>query len=381
MTAAETRMTRARTALVLDHPWFGALALRLRVEPDPAATSTMATNGTMLKYSPAWVEAQTDAELRGVYAHEVLHCALLHPYRMGSRDPRRWNEAADYAVNPLLVAAGFKLPAGSLIDRAYNGMSAEQIYSALQQAPAPEQPGAGYSQPRAGEVEAAPQPAAGSPDGTPETDGPHDYTAADWQIATEQASMVAKRAGHLPGDADRAARAGRQPVIDWRAVLREFVAAAVPTDYSWARPNRRYIAAGLYLPGIVREGTPRIAVAVDTSGSVSAAMLDTFASEITGIAQECRPESIDVIYHDARIQHHESFTADDMIELHPRGGGGTDFNPVLTEVRDSAEPYAAVLMFTDLDGPATIDPGIPVLWITPAHCNRRAPFGQIVRMT
>ncbi|MGA3325888.1 MAG: hypothetical protein ABSF45_15555 [Terriglobia bacterium] len=43
------------------------------------------------------------AELEGTLAHEVLHCALGHQCRRGERDPGLWSEAADLAINPILI--------------------------------------------------------------------------------------------------------------------------------------------------------------------------------------------------------------------------------------------------------------------------------------
>ncbi len=102
------KLTRARTQLLLSHPFFGALCLRLKLFP--AAISTMATDGRRIAYGPKFVASLTPAELEGVLAHEVMHCALAHHCRRGTRDLKLWNQAADYAINYLLVANGFTLP-------------------------------------------------------------------------------------------------------------------------------------------------------------------------------------------------------------------------------------------------------------------------------
>jgi predicted metal-dependent peptidase len=57
--------------------------------------------------------------------------ALRHHTRRAGRDPRRWNEACDYAINPLLLDAGLKLPEGVLVDNRFRGLSAEEIYNRL----------------------------------------------------------------------------------------------------------------------------------------------------------------------------------------------------------------------------------------------------------
>ena len=70
----------------------------------------------------------TQAELLAVQAHESEHDARHHGTRRNGRDPIKWNEACDYAINIDLVDQGFVLPKGALLDGKYRGMSAEDIY-------------------------------------------------------------------------------------------------------------------------------------------------------------------------------------------------------------------------------------------------------------
>ena len=102
---AAERIRKARTSLLLDHPFFGSLLFRLKSE-ECRSIPTMATNGVVLRYNPAFVDTLNAATLAGVLAHEVMHPALKHHTRRAKRDPRRWNEACDYAINPLLLDAG-----------------------------------------------------------------------------------------------------------------------------------------------------------------------------------------------------------------------------------------------------------------------------------
>jgi len=133
-------MQAARTTLVLYHPFFGNLALRLELQEDPNVCA-MATNGRQLRYNPIWVEKQHASELEAVFAHEVLHCANGHPWRRDSRDPRDWNRACDYAINPILVDAGLRMPPDVLLDPRFKGLCAEQIYSTLHQTRRPKAQG------------------------------------------------------------------------------------------------------------------------------------------------------------------------------------------------------------------------------------------------
>ena len=86
------KLTRARTQLLLDQPFFGTLCLRLKLMP--GHVRTMATDGSRILYDANFVAKLTAAELQAVLAHEVLHCALGHHCRRGQRDPQVWNEAA-----------------------------------------------------------------------------------------------------------------------------------------------------------------------------------------------------------------------------------------------------------------------------------------------
>jgi predicted metal-dependent peptidase len=108
-----SRITRCRTRLLLDSPWFGSLAMRLRILETPGL-GTFATDGQSIMYDPTFAATLTDEEITGVMAHEILHCALLHPFRLGTRDRMQANIAMDYAINIELHKAGFKLPQGCI---------------------------------------------------------------------------------------------------------------------------------------------------------------------------------------------------------------------------------------------------------------------------
>src|SRR5215472_8392110 len=103
----------------------------------PGSLPTMATDGSRIVYNPIFVVQLKPVELEGTLAHAVLHCALGHQCRRGERDPELWNQAADFAINPILLGNGFTLPAGALIDPAFNDLSAEEIYARLLQRRSP----------------------------------------------------------------------------------------------------------------------------------------------------------------------------------------------------------------------------------------------------
>ena len=167
--AARARRESARrvsdciTALLRDQPFFGSLALRLPIRPDPAR-ETLASDGREIRYSPDWV-AGTDADLiKTAIGRVVLACALKHHTRRGEREPGRWQQASQLVTHGLLRDAGFKLPPDA---EAWDGISVEQAYDRL---PEPQEGGGEGSDgpPSAGDGGGAggPQPDADDDDGS-----------------------------------------------------------------------------------------------------------------------------------------------------------------------------------------------------------------------
>ena len=119
---------------MLRHPYLANAVARLPVvnASDLDWCTTMATDGYYIYVDPGFCNQITEEELTAVIAHEILHCVLGHMDRRGVRDRRSWNVAIDYAVNLLLVDAGFQLPKNGLLDRNFRGMTAEEIYDSLE---------------------------------------------------------------------------------------------------------------------------------------------------------------------------------------------------------------------------------------------------------
>ncbi len=127
--AIENKLSAARTRLILDKPFLGALVLRLPLQAaDPSWCATTGTDARKFYYNPEYIEALKAEETQFVLAHEALHCALSHFARRGHRIKHRWDIACDYAINPILLDEGLTAPPGSLVMKEYKGMTAEEIY-------------------------------------------------------------------------------------------------------------------------------------------------------------------------------------------------------------------------------------------------------------
>jgi predicted metal-dependent peptidase len=397
---AAERIRKARTTLLLDHPFFGSLLFRLKDE-ECRFIPTMATNGVVLRYNPAFVDTLNAATLAGVLAHEVMHPALQHHTRRSKRDPVRWNEACDYAINPLLLDACLILPDDVLVDPRFRGMSAEQIYNLREAEAQPKSGGEGESAQSINDdqgSESSDQTGNDSNDGLPsvpesqggigqvidapeagEDESVNEEQVREWEIAVNQAATLAQQAGKVPAGLRRTLEGAAEAKVDWRELLRCLWSDTIPADSSWMRPNRRHIWSGLYLPGVVREGVGEIAIAIDCSGSVNARQLKLFEAEIRSILEGQRPDRVHVLYFDAEVHKVDTYAVGETLHLDPIGGGGTDFGPCFAWLGERGIRPQTMVFLTDLYGTfPDYTPDYPVLWASTG--SRHAPFGSVIPM-
>lgn len=369
-------MIKARANLVMAHPFFGTLALRLKMVEDPSI-KTASCNGMSIRYNPKFVSKLPLSKVQGLIAHEVMHPAFLHHTRRGSRNKKKWNIACDYAINTILHNAGFDLPNGECLDPAYNGMTAEHIYTLL-----PDDPNDGNgNDPNDGNGNDTDPGGDGGVDDSPNSQNgggsqsQQNHEEAEWKVAVAQAAHVAKQAGNLPGDIERMIEELFEPVLPWRSILRRFMTEKCNDDFSWKRGNRRFIAQGLYLPSrLSDDAMGEIVIVIDTSGSISEKELTEFGSEIKSIVDEVRPSKVRVIYCDSRIAHIDEFGPDDELQFAAHGGGGTDFRPPFRWLEENQIVPRALVYLTDGYGPfPEQEPDFPVMWainnhdVTPPH--------------
>ncbi len=399
---SRARVTKARAQLVLDEPFYGLLSLRLVLREDPSCAD-MWTDAVTLGFNPQYVEKQTDLELRGLVAHVVTHIAAGHPWRQGDRDSARWNKAADRAINHLLVEAGFRLPAGSDLNFEHAGKPAELIYLELaDERPDDEQPcgaspegssddengdssDSGVSEGTTPEGNEPAEGANGSADGESLGHAPGEVRAAPDSMPEEEWTMAvqaaAQQQGTLPAGMQRLVDINRQARVDWKEALRNFVQVSVYSpDFSWSRPNRRWVHQGLYLPGLEGKSIRCMVVARDTSASIGDQYLAALNAELVDIIDACQPELVYVVDCDAAVAQVVLVENGDLPEsLSAKGGGGTRFEPVFEWIAQEGIEPACVVYLTDLEGsfPAS-EPEYPVLWAVPeGHYSRRvAPFGE-----
>lgn len=391
--AIETKLAAARTRLILDKPFLGALVLRL---PMKAARSdwcpTTATDVRAFYYNPTYIEGLSLEQTQFMLAHEALHCALSHFARRQHRTRHRWDLACDYAINPLLAADGLAPPPGALLEPRYQGMTAEEIYPLID----PDDPSetldthayeggsaSGSSTPP--QDQSPPPPGGGAPRPEAATQPPplaaeeQDTLAVQWQQRLAGAAQQALQAGKLGAELARLVEHLLQPRLPWRALLAHYMTATARDDYSYLRPSRR---EGSYILPTLHSHQLEVAVAIDTSGSISTEELDEFCAEVDLLKGQIRAR-VTLLPCDARLaegapwrfEPWDAFRRPESL----KGGGGTSFVPVFQWLEGADQPTDLLVYFTDAAGefPA-LPPPFPVIWLVKGRAP--VPWGQRIQL-
>ena len=364
------RISKAKTALILEHPFIGSVALNMPMSIDNSVP-TAATNGKRVLFNEEFCNGLSDEELKFLVAHECMHPMLEHNFRRGERDAYKWNQAADYVINKLLTDEGIgKMPEQGLLDDTIyknGGGTSDGIFNLLPDTPEDGQGNGGSGQPLDSCEDGQGSPAEVS------------QQQAEWKVKVAQAAQSAKMMGKMSAGLERLVDEILKPKVDWRDVLQRFVVKCRSDQRSWARPNRRFLSQGLYLPSVSGESLGEIAFAVDCSGSIGQDEINQFASEITTVWQDQRPTKVHVIYFDSEVSHYDEFEQDNEPVVKPHGGGGTAFSPVFRYMADKGIEPVACIFLTDLYCDDFGDaPDYPVLWVS-TH-DDKAPFGEVVMM-
>ena len=382
----DNKLAAARTRLILDKPFLGALALRLpMVAADPKWCQTAYTDARKFYYNPAFIDALTVEQTQFVLANQALHCALSHFARRQHRNRYRWDIACDHAVNPLLVKEGLVPPPGTLVLESFEGMTAEEIYPYIDEneSDEPEEEpqheggesegeGEGGGGKGEGEAEGASRP-------RPLTQAEEESLSEQWQQRLAGAAQQAQQAGKLGGLLGRMIGELMQPKLPWRLLLARYMTQHARDDYSYMRPSRR--EGEVILPSL-RSAQADLVVVLDTSGSISEQEIGEFMSEVNAIKGQLR----------ARITLHACDTA--LAEEGPwlfepweefrlpgkvKGGGGTDFRPVFEWVARQNRAPDLLLYFTDAEGEfPKREPDFPVLWLVKGKAA--VPWGKRIQL-
>ena len=335
----QRKVGKAKSLLILDHPFFGtACTKRPIIYTDTVPTAAMSATGQMYM-NVDFCAPLSVRQLMFLLAHEAMHYMLAHGLRRGHRDPKAWNVAADKVINDTLIDAGVGdfIDGGVTLDGARE-MAAESLYDENDD-------GDGEGPGGLGNDIGDPTDA----DGQPLDDATIHQLEAEAKIDAIQSAKAAKAVGKLPASIERIIEELVNVTTPWYDILERFMAGKIKDGYSWNRPNRRFIARNIYIPGT--DYVPKmgpVVIGVDTSGSIGPDEIAMFNGHINRIIDTCNPEVVHVVYCDYDVAGVDEYTPQDFpVTIQCKGGGGTSFKPVFDWIDNNAIEPECVVYLTD----------------------------------
>lgn len=359
--------TKIRLLSKPDTVFFSSLAFSLKHRFDESVP-TAGTDGEYIYYNPNFFMKLSEDERVFLLVHETMHCAYMHMFRAKqlNMDQRKANIAADHVINLQLIERGFKMPQDGLADIKYKGMSMEEIYKLLPDNPPPPP------------MEDLLEPGQGDSKADPVT---IENAIQDALIrASVQSKMAGEKPGNIPAEIQIFLNGLLNPKLPWKVILQRFMQEVSKKDYSWKKPNRRFFPQ-YHLPTLYSTSSIKVAVAVDTSGSVSNEEFKQFISDIHSILKTVEPEHIDFIQFDTTIKSVDRIkTVNDFRKVKFHGRGGTNITPVM-EWAIQNKPKV-LLVFSDGYFPLPDDyPNCHLFWVIHNNENWSCPNGKVVHYT
>ena len=358
-----------------------------------------------MRYHPDAVTGWSADQIGAVLLHEVSHVLRDHYGRMKRLAVPRshaalWNLAGDMGINGDLADMRVPLPGDGVYHSTFGfppGLTTEAYYHLLvkQATPHKSKPcqgqcgsGAGHaadgeSSPGKGDTKAEGNNAGavgakGAGDGEAGR-SPADVARIKQGVAQDIQTAAANKRGTVPGGWQSWAGGVLKPaVVRWQDRLSRVLRGAVNQraglkDYSYRRPSRRQGAfgwgSGVPILPAMRATTPRVAVGLDTSGSMAwggrkTSPMALALAEVQGLLSAVDAE-VSFVACDAAVHVNKKIKRGTPFAGLVVGGGGTSFIPAFDAV-SSMRPRPDVFVFlTDGDGEAPADPppGVKVIWV------------------
>ena len=217
-----------------------------------------------------------------------------------------------------------------------------------------------------------------------------DFTVDEWtKRILDAAESSAKRdtgVGNIPLGIQRYINSLKQPTINWRVLLNDFISLEVG-DYSFTPPDRR-IEGPFFMPDfnelVEREDDPKdILFMIDTSGSVNNNQITQAYSEISGALEQFTSLTGYLGFFDYIVYEPVEFSSiEDILEIIPKGGGGTNFYAIFNYVDQMEVKPKAIIILTDGYARFPVESvrrGIPVIWVI-NNDKVTPPWGEVARM-
>jgi len=403
-----------------------------------------ATNGKVFYWNPDFVLAKSIIGLRLVVAHESFHALYMHPDRIGSRNRKIWNIAADYVVNHLVMddllfrrydpSALFRKELGDFLtlkqleewckNPNWLPYASQTILPDLE-LPNPEENREltaqekenlqhrqktvkfFFADPNLLEKYRSPEklyqylsdlfkqyPQAGNlVMGNSDTLDHHiDAEATQEEMAKHLAraiEMSKRMAGTVPAALEQELGLLLQPKIRWQDVIKfQMLRTRDGNQRSdWTRFRSRPLFAGLLVPKKV-DYRAKFIVLLDTSASMHQDETILGISQLQSLDERAEGK---ITFCDTKVAWDKTielkrFDCGSLQNIKPRGGGGTQLASFFNEYQKNLGAADFLIVITDggldaADIKKMRTPSIPTYWLQVADTDFTAPFGKVFKLT
>ena len=405
-------LSRCIIQMLFKEPFFNHLLsgiVRVVTEKVPTAAVSFSGSKIQLLVNESFFikELRSQTNRVAVIKHESLHLLFKHLFRMDLEKYDRFlfNIAADLVVNQFI--GSWKLPDSAVTLSTFPDLGLEQnqtvewyyeklikLISASSTRTSSARAGSDSNlSPKSADalskiLDRAADQIHGdhshwgvSKDAKGQVDAYAAETELDRMIIQARDRTPSKYHGTIPGEINALIDSlieSRKPKVDWRRALRIFATNSRRTYLfsTMHRISKRYGTR----PGIKVKQFQKIAVAVDTSGSISDADLSVFFTEIDAMYKQ--GAEIEVIECDAVVQ--RTYNYNGQLPTEVSGRGGTVFDPVFTFLRSNRlTRYDGCIYLTDgWASEPTIRPPCPLLWVITADgtTGDHLKFGRIIKL-
>ena len=368
MSNIEQKISQAKARLLVEYPYFGTLASKLKLIANDNIES-FKSNGIELEYNDEYLDTLDAKEVEFILANGAMHASLAHDIRKNNRSGWLWQMATDFAINDMLVENGLTLPEKALYEERFKGMYAEEIYAELKDDIIRKDEDLEYESDSIEDVE----------NNTTRTkEQVQEEILKERLLAEEAISLLESefKKGEAPKTIDRFFKLTCNGKVDWRSELKAALDRFYKDDYTLMPPSKKFLHLDLYLPSSTADRF-NLVVAIDSSGSVDEKLLGEFLSELDFLMNTISNYQIDLLVCDDKIHSHKIFYGGDILQAEIKGGGGTDFRAVFEFIENELNDVKLLLYFTDLDGifPKK-EPNFSVKWVSPKESE--VPFGEVI---
>lgn len=373
------KLLKSRFRILTNYEFYGSLLMNTKFFLDESC-KTAYTNGKTIAFNPKFLDSLTEYELDFVMMHEIMHICLKHCFRGEKKDNLLFNIACDIVVNSniinsckLNVSRLSKGALGEIMHLTPEGdegyfFTAEEVYNMLRNI----------------NSSTIDDHSHWVIDDDKNSDKATNELIDEWNnlIINTVESCGNKAHGCVPFGAGRQYDLLTKSIVNWKQLLNDFLTFEI-TDYSFSPPDKRF--DDFFLPDFNEQEKTKVKVVtlVDSSGSISNKELGDFYSELLGMIGSLNLELFLYFFDEDLYGPHKCFTIDEVLDIKPKGGGGTDvacyFNNLEKRIEEIDGRPGAIIIFTDgyLDFyDEKIADDIPVLWII--NNDRIAPDWGIV---